>query len=120
MLPTTLAILASLLLPLDDPKPFPGTTTGWEGFRRHDFPLDGGNVIVIEPPEPLPGRPWAWRGEFFGAYPNADVELVRRGWHLVDALDLGHAAGEIREDDDEAPFGLGDDVERVVPGHMAE
>ena len=33
--------------------------------------------------KPLPGRPWAWRGEFFGAFPNADIELVKRGWHLA-------------------------------------
>ena len=39
--------------------------------------------IVIEPEKPLPGRPWAWRGEFFGAFPNADIELVRKGWHLA-------------------------------------
>lgn len=24
-----------------------------------------------------------WRGEFFGAFANADVELVRAGWHLA-------------------------------------
>jgi pimeloyl-ACP methyl ester carboxylesterase len=45
--------------------------------------VDGRDVIVVEPEKPLPGRPWAWRGEFFGAFPNADVELVRRGWHLA-------------------------------------
>ena len=40
-------------------------------------------MIVVEPEKPLPGRPWAWRGEFFGAFPNADIELVKRGWHLA-------------------------------------
>jgi pimeloyl-ACP methyl ester carboxylesterase len=52
--------------------------------------VGGANAIVVEPEKPLPGRPWAWRGEFFGAYPNADVELLKRGWHLayVGAPDL--------------------------------
>ena len=64
-------------------KPFPGVESRWEGFVRHDFQVDGANVIVVEPEKPLPGRPWAWRGEFFGAFPNADIELVKRGWHLA-------------------------------------
>ncbi len=83
---TVLCLLGSLLLAQaapSDPKPFPGAVSRWEGFVRHDFDLDGANVIVVEPEDPLPGRPWAWRGEFFGAYANADAELVRRGWHLV-------------------------------------
>lgn len=62
---------------------FPGAVSRWEGFVRHDFQVDGRNVIVVEPEKPLPGKPWAWRGEFFGAFPNADVELVKRGWHLA-------------------------------------
>jgi pimeloyl-ACP methyl ester carboxylesterase len=66
-----------------EPEPFPGAVGRWEGFVRHDFRVDGRDVIVVEPEKPLPGRPWAWRGEFFGAFPNADVELVRRGWHLA-------------------------------------
>jgi pimeloyl-ACP methyl ester carboxylesterase len=69
--------------PAQERKPFPGVESRWEGFVRHDFPLQGANVIVVEPETPLPGRPWAWRGEFFGAFPNADIELVRRGWHLA-------------------------------------
>ncbi len=64
-------------------EPFPGAVGRWEGFARHDFRVDGLNVTVVEPKTPLPGRPWAWRGEFFGAFPNADVELVKRGWHLA-------------------------------------
>lgn len=87
-----LAAVIVLTLPLghgvsarsgDTPKPFPGTAGRWEGFVRHDFPVAGMNVTVVEPATPRPGRPWLWRGEFFGAYAEADVALVRDGWHLV-------------------------------------
>lgn len=71
------------LAPAGGPKPFPGVESRWNGFVRHDFELDGTKVIVVEPKQPLPGRPWAWRGEFFDAFPNADIELVNRGWHLA-------------------------------------
>jgi len=30
-----------------------------------------------------PGRPWVWRGEFFGAFADVDVALVKAGWHLA-------------------------------------
>lgn len=66
-----------------EPKPFAGKASQWNGFTRHDFQVDGVNAIVVEPAKALPGRPWAWRGEFFGAFPNADIELVKAGWHLA-------------------------------------
>ena len=76
-------IVMSTNLQADPPKPFPGTVSRWEGFVSHTFSVDGAKAIVVEPEKPLPGRPWAWRGEFFGAYPNADIALVKAGWHLV-------------------------------------
>jgi pimeloyl-ACP methyl ester carboxylesterase len=82
----TIVGLLAILAPTAEaaePEPFPGAVSRWEGFIRHDFQVDGRNVIVIEPEKPLPGRPWAWRGEFFGAFPNGDIELVKRGWHIA-------------------------------------
>ena len=35
------------------------------------------------PKQALPGKPWAWRGEFFGAFPNADIALLGKGFHLA-------------------------------------
>ncbi|QDV34623.1 alpha/beta hydrolase family protein [Tautonia plasticadhaerens] len=67
----------------DEPAPFPGAICRWNGFVRHDFRVYGADVIVVEPKEQPLGRPWAWRGEFFGAFPDADLELLRGGWHLA-------------------------------------
>ena len=66
-----------------EPKPFTGKASTWEGFARHDFTVDGAAVIVVEPEKPLPGRPWVWRGEFFNSFANADIALVKAGWHLA-------------------------------------
>jgi pimeloyl-ACP methyl ester carboxylesterase len=66
-----------------DPKPFPGTPGTWNGFARHDFPVGGETATVVVPAKPLPGRPWVWRGEFFGAFADADAALVKEGWHLA-------------------------------------
>ena len=80
---TLIFVLASVVAYADEPRPFPGAISRWNGFMRHDFRVDGAAVIVVEPEKALPGRPWAWRGEFFGAFPNADIELLRHGWHLA-------------------------------------
>jgi pimeloyl-ACP methyl ester carboxylesterase len=73
-----------------EPKPFPGTPTKWQGFARHDFKVGDLDAIVVVPEKPLAGRPWVWRGEFFGAFADADAALVKAGWHLayVKAPDL--------------------------------
>lgn len=62
---------------------FPGKVTPWMGHERHDFDFDGKAATVVVPKEPLPGKPWAWRGEFFGAFAEADAELVKRGFHIA-------------------------------------
>jgi hypothetical protein len=63
--------------PTAEPKPFPGTPTRWQGFARHDFRVADLDATVVVPDKPLPGRPWVWRGEFFGAFADAGVALVR-------------------------------------------
>jgi len=65
------------------PASFPGRRTEWNGYARYDFEVAGKPVLVVAPRRPLPGKPWAWRGEFFGAFANADVALLGRGFHLV-------------------------------------
>lgn len=65
------------------PTNFPGQKSSWEGFDRYDFEVSGKPAIVVVPKQALPGKPWLWRGEFFGAFANADVELVKRGFHLA-------------------------------------
>lgn len=55
----------------------------WHGFSARKGELAGFRLNIIHPPEEKPGRPWIWKTEFLDAFPNADIELVRRGFHLV-------------------------------------
>ncbi|MEG2949102.1 MAG: GDSL-type esterase/lipase family protein [Clostridia bacterium] len=56
----------------------------WNGFETERFyGKDGYEIIVAKPHSPAEGRPWVWRAEFFGAFPQADVALLQRGWHVV-------------------------------------
>ena len=78
-----LILLVAISTATADPKPFAGTESTWNAFKRFDFKVDGKDAIVVVPEKPAPGRPWLWRAEFFDAFPNADIELVKRGWHLA-------------------------------------
>ena len=84
---TALALLAALAPAVAaraaEPQPFLGTPTKWQGFGKHDFKVGELDAAVVVPERPLPGRPWVWRGEFFGAFADCDVALVKAGWHLA-------------------------------------
>ncbi|QDT53734.1 Alpha/beta hydrolase family protein [Caulifigura coniformis] len=55
----------------------------WEGFERRDFKVDGRNALLVAPAEPADGKPWIWRTEFFGHQPQADLALLRKGFHVA-------------------------------------
>ena len=76
---------------------WPGRTSDWYGYIRHDFTINGVHAIVVKPNAPLAkGNPWYWRMHFFGAFPNADWKLLQEGWtvaHIeVDELYAGPEA----------------------------
>ncbi len=53
------------------------------GGELKRFEFNGKACEVVVPEKPAEGRPWVWRGEFFEAFNQADLELLRRGWHLA-------------------------------------
>jgi pimeloyl-ACP methyl ester carboxylesterase len=92
----------------DGPEAFSGEKTSWHGFARYDFLLDDrtlavekikagpeekngirGEVkgkrrcIVVAPKKRAPGKPWSWRGCYWDHQPQAEVELLKRGFHVA-------------------------------------
>ncbi len=57
--------------------------TSYNGYRRIDFTLDNYVGSVIVPIKKAINNPWIWRAEFLGDFEKADMELVKRGWHLA-------------------------------------
>ena len=55
----------------------------WNGFKRHNFNVDGCKAWVVEPKEPLPGKPWSWCMEFPDAFTErcAAPALLARGFY---------------------------------------
>ena len=60
-----------------------GDRSQWQGFTRWDFQVDGRRCWVVAPKSPAPGRPWIWRARFFGHEPQADIALLKHGFHVA-------------------------------------
>lgn len=71
---------------------FPGKQSKWNDFVRYDFKVDGRTCIVVSPEKEADGNPWIWRARFFGHEPQADVEMLRRGYHIA-YCDVGNLFG---------------------------
>lgn len=76
-------IILALLQVRSPAQDWPGDRSDWNGFARFDFQVNDRPVLVVTPSEPASGRPWVWHGEFFGHKPAPDIELLRRGFHIV-------------------------------------
>src|SRR6266536_2890462 len=93
----------------DGYTPFEGEKSTWhDGFDRYDFVMNEDGLaitpfrraegegfgvkapekgrrrcIVIVPKQAAPGNPWSWQGCYWDHEPQAEVELLRRGFHIV-------------------------------------
>ena len=95
---------------LQPPLTFQGDKIDWHGFDRYDFVMDlqtlaitpfkapageeqSGNLgnsdkgqlrcVVVVPRQAAPGKPWSWRGVYWNHQPQAEVELLKRGFHIA-------------------------------------
>ena len=55
----------------------------WNGFRRIDFIFEGREAILVFPENPNENKNWLFKTEYFGAFPDLEIEMVKRGWHLA-------------------------------------
>jgi pimeloyl-ACP methyl ester carboxylesterase len=59
------------------------TIDTWNGYKRHNFKVDGCDAWVVEPKTPLPGKPWSWCLEFPDAFIDrcAAPQLLAKGFY---------------------------------------
>src|ERR1700744_5265953 len=87
---------------------FTGEKTSWHGFDRYDFVLDDSTLaitpfkcpsgegdginapaqgqhrcIVVVPKQMARGNPWSWRGCYWNHMPQAEMELLKRGFCIA-------------------------------------
>lgn len=55
----------------------------WYGFRMEEFPFCGRNGIIVFPDEQMKNGRWMLKTEYWGAFPEAEIALVKKGFHLA-------------------------------------
>ena len=51
----------------------------WNGYKRLDFQFEGHNAILVLPDQPTPDKRWMFKTEYFGAFPNFEIEMLGKG-----------------------------------------
>lgn len=59
------------------------TETTYNGFRRIDFTFEGREALLIFPEHPNENKNWLLKTEYFDAFPDFQIQMLRRGWHLA-------------------------------------
>lgn len=57
--------------------------SSWNGFRRLDFEFENRKTILICPNSSCEGKKWLLKTEYFDAFPSFEIEMLKRGYHLV-------------------------------------
>lgn len=60
----------------------------WNGFRRVDFTFMDRAAILVFPNEENKTDKWLLKTEYFDAFPDLEIEMVKRGWHLAYVANL--------------------------------
>jgi len=55
----------------------------WNGFKKFDFLFEGREAVLIFPEHANANKNWLFKTEYFGAFPNFEIEMLKRGWHLA-------------------------------------
>lgn len=57
--------------------------TIWNGFERIDFLFEGREAIIVFPDETNRTNNWLFKTEYFYAFQDFEIEMLKRGWHLA-------------------------------------
>jgi pimeloyl-ACP methyl ester carboxylesterase len=92
----------------EPPVVFTGEKARWHGFDRYDFVMDESTLaitpfsspadegdgvkapqkgqrrcIIVVPQQAAPGHPWSWQGCYWNHMPQAEIELLKRGFCIA-------------------------------------
>lgn len=59
------------------------TISEWHGDKRLDFVFEGRQAIVVCPENAVEGNKWLVKMEYFDAFPEVEIEMLKRGYHIV-------------------------------------
>ncbi len=57
--------------------------TVWNGFKKIDFDFEGKAAVLVFPERANESKNWLLKTEYFDAFPEFEIEMLKRGWHLA-------------------------------------
>ncbi len=58
-------------------------TDMWRGYERHGFTFEGKQAYVVLPHQPDASGRWLLKTEYFDAFPEFELAMLERGFHLA-------------------------------------
>ncbi|MDO4618558.1 MAG: alpha/beta hydrolase [Clostridia bacterium] len=55
----------------------------WHGFIKEEFCLEGKKAILVYPEKPNGNKDWAMKTEYWDAFPDIEIELLKKGFHIA-------------------------------------
>ena len=55
----------------------------WHGFKSEAFEFEGYEAIIVFPKTPDEKKNWALKTEYWDAFPEEEIELLNRGFHVA-------------------------------------
>lgn len=55
----------------------------WNGFRCEEFEFEGRRAAVVFPEEPDKNRNWSLKTEYRDAFPETEIDLLKKGFHVA-------------------------------------
>lgn len=55
----------------------------WHGFERLDFQFENRNCVLVKPKSADKKMRWLLKTEYFGAFPDFEIEMLKRGMHIA-------------------------------------
>ena len=57
--------------------------TNWHGYTCMEFEFQGRKAKLVCPKEACEGNKWLLKTEYFGAFPEFELEMLERGYHVA-------------------------------------
>lgn len=55
----------------------------YHGYKGYVYNNEGVEYYIVKPHQVAKGNPWIWRARFWGHEPQAEIDLLERGFHLT-------------------------------------
>ncbi len=55
----------------------------WNGYKKIDFEFEGKQALLVYPKTVCDGNKWLLKTEYFGAFPDFELEMLKRGFYIA-------------------------------------